>query len=388
MISLSMTQYQVCKRCIMDTSDPEIIFDSHGNCNHCNYFFEEISDKAWLRGENGEVELFNLIQKIKIENKYKDYDGIIGISGGVDSSFLLCKLIEWGIRPLALHIDAGWNSEIAVNNIELLCTKLEVDLHTIVVDWESMREVQLAFLKSGVENQDIPQDHAFFAALYKFAAENKITNIFNGDNFATESILPASWGFSSSDSRYLRNVVKRYGQIESLNNYPIVSLFDHYVYYPKIKKIRVVKPLNYINYSKTRAIDYLEKNYQWRYYGQKHGESTFTGIFQEYILPKRFGYYKKRAHLSSLIVSGEISREVALQEMTKVRLSSKEIESTITYVSKKLGLSESQFNNYINAPKTMVRIPNSGWIINFISMLLDITGYKLLRKILTQQKEK
>ncbi len=377
-----MLDYKICNRCIMDTSDPNIYFDNDGNCNHCNYFFNNINDKLWLKGEIGSSKLKEILERIKLENRENEYDGIIGLSGGVDSSFLLSKLIEWGIRPLAVHVDAGWNSEVAVKNIEQLCRILDVDLHTIVVDWESMREVQLAFLRSGVENQDIPQDHAFFAALYKFAVENGIKNVFHGSNFATESILPTAWGFDAMDSRYLKFIIKKYGSQNLIINYPIINFFTYHIYYPYIKRMNVVKPLNYFNYSKTEAIKFLEEKYNWRYYGQKHGESLFTRFFQDYILPKRFGYKKKRAHLSSLIVSGEISREQALEEIASGIDLVNNLEVDKEYVIKKLGLNYNQFSDLIEKPLGVGKIPNSKWIFNFLSFLIKcIKRITLIRNL-------
>ncbi len=374
-----MREYRICERCIMDTSDQNIYFDNDGNCNHCNYFFDNIKDKLWLTGESGSSKLKVLLERIKFENKENEYDGIIGLSGGVDSSFLLSKLIEWGIRPLAVHVDAGWNSEIAVKNIEQLCRILDVELHTIVVDWESMREVQLAFLRSGVENQDIPQDHAIFAALYNFAVEKGIKNVFSGSNFATESILPTSWGFDAMDSRYLKFIIKKYGSQNLTKNYPIVNFLTHNIYYPIIKRMNVVNPLNYIKYNKTEAIKFLEQKYNWRYYGQKHGESLFTRFFQDYILPKRFGYKKKRAHLSSLIVSGEMSREQALVEINSEVDLVNNLELDKEYIIKKLGLTYNQFSDLIEKPLVIDKIPSNKWLFKLGSRAKFIMRLALKR---------
>lgn len=343
-------EYKMCTRCVMDTTDPEITFDENGYCNHCRRFFDEIKDVKWLPNDEGKQLLENMLKKIKEEGINKKYDGIIGLSGGIDSSYLLVKMKEWGLRPLAVHVDGGWNSEQAVRNIEVLCKKLNIDLFTIVINWEEMRKLQVAFLKSGVENQDIPQDHAFFAGLYRFAVKNGVRYVFNGSNFATESILPSAWGFNAMDSRYLKEIYRRFGG-DKLKTFPIVSFFEYYIYYPHIRNMKVVKPLNYIEYSQGKAIKMLEEEYAWRYYGAKHWESRFTKFFQGYYLPTRFGYDKRKAHLSSLIVSGEISRDEAIRKLDKPIYPPEQFEEDKLFILKKLGIIENEFEALVLAPR-------------------------------------
>lgn len=371
-----MTTPQTCTRCIMDTTDPEITFDEQGRCNHCTRFFDTIQGVRWLPNETGRRILDDTLAKIRSEGRGKQYDGIIGLSGGVDSSYLLCKLSEWGIRPLAVHVDAGWNSDLAVRNIELLCGKLGIDLHTIVIDWEAMRNVQVAFLRSGVKNQDIPQDHAFFAALYSYAVKNSVRYVFHGSNFATESILPAAWGYDAMDATYLRAIVRRFGDC-GLRGYPVVNFWDYYINYPYIRKMTVVRPLNYIPYGKGEAIRLLEQDYGWRYYGAKHFESRFTKFFQGYYLPMRFGYDKRKAHLSSLVVSGEITRDEALAEMEKPIYPPEELGADMEFVLDKLRITREEFDRLLASRDEPGNIPTN----EALKRLLRLVG-KIKRVLL------
>ncbi|RME24979.1 MAG: N-acetyl sugar amidotransferase, partial [Candidatus Zixiibacteriota bacterium] len=288
--------YQICVRCVMDTSDPEITFDEHGVCSHCHYF-DEFVRPQWHPNEHGRQELERIVDTIRTERAQYEYDCIIGLSGGIDSSYLAYLVRELGLRPLVVHIDTGWNSELAVQNIEAIVKKLGYDLYTHVVDWEEMRALQLAFFKAGVANQDTPQDHAIFAGLYRFAVQNKIRYVFSGSNYATESILPNSWGYSAMDARQIKGIYKRHGDGTKLRSFPFVSFFQYHFYYPYVKRMTVVRPLNFLPYNKELAISTLESELGWKYYGGKHYESRFTKFFQGYYLPVRFGYDKRRAHM-------------------------------------------------------------------------------------------
>lgn len=340
--------YRICTRCCMDTSDPEITFDEKGVCNHCLYFENNVKP-AWFPDERGEPMLQKMISEVKAYGRGKRYDSIIGISGGVDSSYLAVKVAEWGLRPLAVHVDAGWNSELAVKNIEQIITKAGLDLVTHVVDWDDMRELQLSFLRSNVANQDTPQDHAFFAGLYNYAMKEGIKYVINGSNYATESVLPSSWGYDSMDADQLRDIHKRFGTAP-LKNYPIIGFMKYNLYYPRMKGMTILKPLNYMHYSKQEAIDYLEKNYGWRYYGGKHYESRWTRFFQAHYLPKKFGYDKRKAHIASLVVTGEMTREQALEEVAKPLYSDNELAEDMAFIAKKLGISVDELQSYIDAP--------------------------------------
>ncbi|MFD0964604.1 N-acetyl sugar amidotransferase [Pseudofulvibacter geojedonensis] len=341
-------EYQICNRCIMDTTDPEIVFDDNGNCNHCNDAIER-AKQVWFPNEEGEQRLLDIANRIKKEEKNKKYDCIIGLSGGVDSSFLAYKTVKLGLRPLVVHVDCGWNSELAVKNVENIVKKLNLELHTHVVNWQEMKDLQLAYFKANVANQDIPQDHAIFAALYSFAVKNNIKYVFNGSNFATECILPKAWGYNNMDTINLRAIHKKFGK-RKLKKYPIMSFFKQYFYFRYIRKMTIVKPLNLMNYVKDNAIEIMKAELDWKYYGGKHHESRFTKFFQAYYLPTKFKYDKRRAHLSSLIVSSQLTREEALKEMKKEIYPNNSHLEDLEYVAKKLEVSVNEFERIINMP--------------------------------------
>ena len=338
-----------CTRCVMDTTDPEITFDESGVCNHCRNF-DEVLRPRWRNGPEGEVQLRAVVAKIRAEQQDRDYDCILGLSGGVDSSYLAVKIAELGLRPLVVHVDAGWNSEPAVQNIERLVKALGFDLHTIVIDWEEMRDLQVAYLRSGLANQDVPQDHAFFAALYRFAIQHRVRWVISGGNLASESILPSAWGYDAMDARQLKAIHRRFGQ-RPLRHFPIVSFFDLYFRFPFIHRMRVVRPLDYLPYDKMAAKRLLVEKYGWSDYGAKHYESVWTKFFQGYYLPARWGFDKRLAHLSSLIVAGQLTREAALAQLEAPAYPAEDLRRDRAYVLKKLGITEAEFAEIMNAPK-------------------------------------
>ena len=338
-------KYQVCTSCLMDTSDTEIFFDEQGVCNHCHQF-KITAKNNWFPDKEGEEKLSKLVTQIKNDGCNQEYDCILGLSGGVDSSYLALKLKNWGLRPLVVHVDAGWNSELAVANIEALVKYCNYDLHTHVVDWEDMRDLHLAYLRAGIANQDVPQDHIFFASLYHFATKNKIRYVISGGNLATEGIFPSSWHGSAMDAINLKSIHKRFGE-RKLANYKTISFFECYLWYPLIKKMRTVRPLNFMPYHKAEALQELENSVGYKPYARKHGESLFTKLFQNYYLPKKFGYDKRRPHLSSLIVSGQMSREEALLKLNEPLYDKYELEIDINYFCKKLRISREQFDQFI-----------------------------------------
>lgn len=342
-----MNKYQICKRCVMDTTDKDIRFDAKGICNHCNRY-DNILVHQWKK--DGFQEILNIAENIKMNQKNQKYDCIIGLSGGIDSSYLLYFATKkLNLRVLAVHIDAGWNSISAVNNIEKLVKKLNVDLHTIVIDWEEMKDLQLSFLKSGVANCDAPQDHAFFSALYQFSIKQKIKYVLTGSNIATESVLPFSWEHFAMDSIQLKDIHKKFGS-KKLKTFPVTSFFKYYFYYPYIKKQEIIAPLNYIKYSKKEAIQVLKSKFSWEEYGAKHNESVWTKFFQNYFLPKKFNFDKRKAHLSSLILSEEITRDEAIEELNKPLYKSDELEQDLQYIKNKLNLNDKEWEDIFNLP--------------------------------------
>ena len=339
-------QYQICIKCIMDTSDPEISFDDRGICNHCQKY-EAICVSHWISDPSTRAQaLKKVVAEIQSRSSGKEYDCVIGVSGGVDSTYVAYMTKKLGLRPLAVHFDSGWNSELAVKNIENLVKKLSIDLHTFVVDWEEMRDLQLAFFKASVANCDIPTDHAIIATLYRVAGEHGIPTIITGQNYATESILPASWGYTAQDLRHILSIHRKFGKAQ-LKKYPTLSFFQTYFYYPKMKGIQLVPILNYLDYDKKKAIEVMSSELAWRDYGGKHFESVFTRFFQSYYLPKKFGFDKRRAHLASLVVSGQISREHALETMQTPPHPEHLLLNDKEFVAKKLGLTTSEFDEIL-----------------------------------------
>ncbi|RKM57891.1 N-acetyl sugar amidotransferase [Butyrivibrio sp. CB08] len=342
--------YQICTRCIMDNkSDPLITFDNNGVCNHCRDF-DSVVDKLPKTDQEKEIAFNSIIQEIKEHGKGKEFDCVLGISGGVDSAYLAYIAKKAGLRILATHVDAGWNTDVAVENIKKLCKALDIELHTIVVDWTTIKELQRAYMFSGLPNLDVVQDHAFLAGTYKFARKYGIDYMLNGSNYQTEGILPSNYGYAAIDYKNIKDVYKKCGRGKvSLRKYPKMSLFTYSLTY--LGKTKRVNLLNYVPYSKKMAIEVLHNEFDWNYYGGKHFESRFTKFFQSYYLPKKFRYEKKRAHISSLIVGGEISREEGLREMsddsayTEVQM----LEDR-DYILKKLDISIDEWNALMAAP--------------------------------------
>ena len=375
----TMTNQQICTTCVMDISDPEITFNEAGVCNHCLNF--ENTKKNWFPNKEGQKKLEAYLSQIKKSCQNQEYDCIIGLSGGIDSTYLALKAKDWGLRPLVIHVDAGWNSELAVSNIEKIVKHCNYDLHTEVIDWTAMKNLHLAYLKSGISNQDVPQDHIFFSTLYHYATKNNIKYILSGGNIATESIFPASWHGSAMDAINLKAIYKRFGQTKSLKNYKTINFFKYYIYFPFVYRMRVLRPLNFMPYDKREALKELEQIGYKKYVG-KHGESIFTKFFQTYYLPKKFGCDKRRPHLSSLIVSGQLTREEALIELDKPLHNTETIKNDKAYIAKKLGLSlegldeliENKNHVYSDFPNWMKYLK----LIRFLSRLLNkMIGYKI-----------
>ena len=371
-------KYQICTRCVMDSSDPEIVFDAKGRCNHCTAAITRL-EQSYLPDARGQRKLETMLEKIRQDGKGKPYDCLIGISGGIDSSWLTYKSKEWGLRPLIFHVDAGWNSEIAQQNIEQLLKHLNYTLYTHVVDWEEMRDLQRAYLESSLANQDVPQDHVFFAVLFQKAAELGIKYWLSGSNLVSESILPQAWGYTAMDSRQLKAVHKQFGKVP-LRTYKTLSFFEYCKFYneiPLFPSVKALAPLNWMDYSPEKARDVLAREVGWKYYGRKHSESRFTKFFQNYYLPEKFGYDKRRAHLSSLIAAGEITREQALETLKEPLYDQAELQSDREFFLKKLGYSEDEWSRVFSLPNKSFRdYPN--WS-NFLAMGRKVK--RILRKM-------
>jgi len=345
----------VCSNCVMDITDSKISFDEYGVCDHCITFYEKIASN-WNTGEKGYSELVRLTDAIKVEGNGKDYDCIIGMSGGIDSSYLVYAAKElMGLRPLVFHVDAGWNSQIAVNNIERLVDGLNLDLYTEVIDWEEMKDLQRAFFRSGVPHIDTPQDHSFFATMYKFATKHRVKHILTGANYSTECIRnPLEWMYYQSDSIQIRDIHRRFGK-RPLRNYPLTSVLWHKVWLPYVRGIRVLRPLNMMPYIKSDARQLLMDRFGWQPYPQKHFESRFTRFYESYWLPERFGYDVRKVQFSSLIVTGQMTRDEALAELQKPPYDVETIGQEIEFVANKLDISVDELNGYMALPKKTYR---------------------------------
>jgi len=332
----------------MDTSDPEIAFDKDGLCTHCQKW-DRSTSATWHPNDDGARIWQGWVDQMRKDGRGRDYDCIIGISGGCDSAYLAWKLRNSGLRMLAVHVDGGWNSEISVANIELLCKSLKLDLFTYVVDWDEMRDLQLAFFRSGVANQDVPQDHAFFAQLYRQAAKHRIRYFLSGGNLATECILPAAWGYNAMDRRHLRGIHARFGT-RPLRSYPTVGFLSLYLVNPYLRRFRVLRPLNWMRYIKREAKQELTTGLGWRDYGDKHHESRFTKFFQSWYLPVKFGFDKRKAHLSSMINTGQITRDDALAELAKASFDATTLNEDKRFLAKKLGIGLEEFERILAQP--------------------------------------
>ncbi len=343
--------YQVCTNCVMDTTDSKITFDEKGICDHCHNYYENILPN-WHTDEKGRHLLEKTIEEIKKESKGKDFDCILGISGGVDSSYMLHIVVkEFGLRPLVFHVDAGWDTEIAVQNIQKLIDGLQLDLYTEVIDWEEMKEFQLALFRAGIPHLDIPQDHAFIATLYNFADKYNIKYILNGSNYSTECVRnPMEWLYYGTDMLQINDLLKKFCRVK-LKTYPFSSIYRHKIYLRYIRRVRVFKPLNYVPYIRSEAVKVLEREYGWKPYGQKHFESRFTKFFEGFWLPGRFGFDTRRVQFSSLILTGQMTREEALEKLKHPAYDPKTIEDEFKYIATKLGITTDELWGFFKMPK-------------------------------------
>lgn len=365
--------YRICTRCVMDTSDPSITFNEDGVCNHCEEY-DSIKSKFTFSDDKKVAEI---VEKIKTDGVGKKYDCIIGMSGGIDSSFALFKSVELGLKPIAYHINNEWDSPIATDNLNKLVTKLNVPLIDIGVNWKEFRDLQLSFLKSSTPDIEVPTDHAVIAIPYKFAKEQNLKYVITGYNYRTETHIPRAWSSPGQpDWVYISKMQERFGTVP-LTTFPHITPIQYILYtlYSPIEKIDL---LNYLDYNKSVAFDILHDKFQFNYYGAKHWESVYTRFLQTYILPRKFGYDKRRGHLSSLVCSGWMSREDALKELEKTPMPPEDLEKDKQFFLQKFNITEKYFEELMNLPpKTYWDYPHS-WI--FDSKMIKFVAKNILGK--------
>jgi N-acetyl sugar amidotransferase len=356
-ISPNQKRSEICSTCLMDTSDPYICFDVHGRCQYCCNFETEIRP-VWNTGELGRKRLVELARVIKADGTGRDFDCIIGLSGGLDSSYAAYIAKEkMGLRPLLFHVDAGWNTDQAVGNIEKLVDGLGLDLFTDVVNWEAVKRMQVAFFRAGIPDQDLVQDAAFFSGLYKFARKYKIKHILTGSNFSTECCRePEEWGgYLGIDTTLFGDIWGKCGDGKPNDEFPLVDILVYKLWYQKVLGMKVHHPLNLVPYVKKDAENELERRFGWQRFQHKHHESRFTRFYEDYWLPRRFGYDKRRAHFSSLIMTGQMTRDQALDRISHPEMDEKFLKQEFEYVAHKLGLTVDELQRLFDMPKKTYR---------------------------------
>ena len=365
----------VCTRCVMDSSASEIDFDENGVCNFCKEYDIKAQEEVF-HGDNGEKKFEKLMSKIR--NTGKKYDVLIGLSGGVDSSYVAYLLQRYNLRILAVHVDNGWNTELSVANVEEIVKRTNIDLVTHVLDWNEFKDIQKSFIKSSLSNIEIPTDHAIWATLVKTANQFGIKYIISGSNVVTEAIMPSSWLYGSKDSKLILSIQKKFGS-KKIKNYPFLTTWD-YIKYLLIKRIKWIPILNYIPFNKELAKEILIKELGWRDYGGKHYENIFTRFFHAYYLPEKFGYDLRKAYLSASICSGQITRDQALLELKAKPASDKILNEDAAYVRKKLGISESEFEYYLKqANKTHLDYGNNEYLWTKLASFIKAARNKITR---------
>ena len=360
----------------MDTSDPNIVFDEKNTCDYCENFKNRILP-SWNVNLKSCFELENIAEKIKSEGRGKDFDCILGLSGGLDSSYTAYVAKEkMGLRPLLFHVDAGWNTEQAVGNIEKIVNGLGLELYTDVINWGEMQDLQIAFLKSQIADQDMPQDTAFFSSLYKFAYKNKIKYVLTGANYSTECCRePEEWGaYPGIDRTLIHDIHARFGK-RKLNSFPIVDIFQYKIFYQRLLGMQIVKPLNYVPFIKEDAETELETKFGWKRFKHKHHESRFTRFYEDFWLPRKFGYFKRRAHFSSLILTGQMSREMAFDRISRPEMDDHFLDQEFKYVSSKLDLKIHELQEIFDGNnETYKSYKNKRWAIGVGSKALRFLG--------------
>lgn len=371
---MSERKFQRCTNCVMDTTDSAISFDEKGVCDFCNDYYRNILPD-WRVDEESKAELLAAADKIKKKSKNKKYDCIIGMSGGVDSSYL-CYIAKevMGLRPLLYAADTGWNLPVADENIEKIAAKLHLDLVTETIDKEEMADLQLAFFKAQVPYQDLPQDHAIFAGLYRYAVKHKIKYVLTGANNATECIRPPIEWVYQNDLKFIKDVHRRFGKVK-LKTFPTCSMLRYRFFYPYFKGMKRFAPLNYVEYDKEKAKAFLQEKFGWQPYDNKHYENIFTRFYEGCYLPRKFGYDKRKCYLSNLILTGKITREEALEELKKPPYDEETMKEDKAYIARKLGVSEGEFDEIIAGEnKTFKDYKNSYGFIRFCTKVLRKFG--------------
>ena len=345
-----MKNYQICNRCVMSSKIEDITFNSDGNCSYCEAFLKELKKISSRNPENLKTIKNKFISKIISDGKNKKYDCIVGVSGGLDSSFALTQAVENGLRPLAVHMDNGWNSELAQNNIENLVKLLDVDLFTYVIDWQEYKKLMQSFFKADVIDVELLTDNAMMAVNYRQASKFNVNYILSGTNHSTEGMkMPRQMNWFKYDKRNIKYIAKTFSET-NLKTYPAIGTID-YVWYEFVKKIHWVPFLNYFDYKKEDALKYLQEKYNFKAYPYKHYESVFTRFYQGYILPKKFNVDKRMLHFSTLIVSKQMKREDALNDLKKIPYSSLEkLESDKEFFLKKMNWDEKELIEYLDRP--------------------------------------
>lgn len=345
---MTSNNYQQCSISVMDTiSDPDIVFDEQGISNYY-YDYKKAFAERVVTGQEGRARFEQIAEQIKKDGKGKPYDCIMGLSGGVDSTYVAMLAKEFGLRPLAMHFDNGWNSELAVKNIENIVSRLGFDLHTNVINWEEFKDLQLSYLRASVVDIEAITDHAIFATLYRYAGEHGIKYLLSGTNVQTENTLPPSWIHAKTDHVNIKSIHKAYGKVP-LKTFPFMDAKVKR-YYQQVKGVQSVSVLDYVEYNKSEVKRRIQEELGWRDYGGKHYESIWTRFYQGYILPKKFNIDKRKAHLSDLIFGGQISKEEALSELAKPIYDEVVFKEDYDFVLKKLGLTEDEFQSIMKQP--------------------------------------
>ena len=366
----------ICKKTVMDTTDPGIVLDNNGISDYYHHY-QKIILPQWNFGKNKHEELMKVAEGIKKENRNNDFDCIIGLSGGLDSSYAAFIAREiMGLRPLIFHVDAGWNTQKAVENIEKLVDGLNLDLYTEVINWEEMKDLQRAFFMSGISDQDLPQDYAFFSSLYKFARKYKIKTILTGGNFSTECVRePEEWGgYAGIDTRLVSDIHKKFGSIP-LKSFPLIDILKYKVYYQYFLGMKVFKPCDYVPFIKKDVENLLHERFGWKSFKHKHHESRFTRFYEDFWLVRKFGFDKRKAHFSSLILTGQMSRSDALLRLKKSEMGDEFLKNEFEYVANKLDFTKKEFKKIFDAKnKNISDYKNKKKIIDLGKKVLTFMG--------------